>query len=150
MTRVRVLSAALLLLVGSAVLYAQELRILENILVLDRFQLGAGVALEMEGTTNDAFEMTFRHDMTADGHYIFPATVGSAGTQLQTDGVATATQLSWASAGSLAAYKTLEGVMDPQAALRAVVETPVYQFHYKPEAGEHTTHDYATQYVGVI
>src|SRR3990167_384136 len=107
MTRVRVLSAALLLLVGSAVLYAQELRTLENILVLDRFQLGAGVALEMEGTTNDAFEFVIRTDPTEDVGWLLPTAKGSAGTQLQTNGI-TPEVLSWASAGSLAAYKTLE------------------------------------------
>ena len=142
-----------LLLLGGAIAFAQELAILGNggatVTARGYHRLGTSVYFEMEGSTADAFEFQMRADPTADTNYIWPATVGSSGQQLQTDGVAGATQLSWASAASSRDFKTLEGRLDPRDALAAVTRTPIYRFHYKPDAAM-STGDFATQYVGFV
>ena len=148
--RNRLIAVALVALALGAVLYAQEAeRFNGRPILVERgyAELGAGVRFTMEGTTADAFEFTFRMDPTADTNYIWPATVGSAGTQLQTDGVAGATQLSWASAASTRDAKVLDGVLPPEDALTAVLAAPVHRFHYKPGAG---TLDTQTQYAGIV
>ena len=147
MIRKHALGAMVLLLVGAAVVFAQEQQRLGNILITRSFTLGAGVPFRMEGTTADAFEFTIWVDPTADTDWVLPATNGAAGTQLQTDGIAGTSNLSWASAGSSRDIKDLNGFLDPQDALKAVLSAPVHTFHYKPHMG---TLDSQTQYAGII
>lgn len=146
----RTLGAMLLLLVAAIpALAQQEIDRRQNV-EINRgfFRLGAGVALEMEGTTNDAFEFFLRIDPTVDVTWILPASAGSSGQQLQTDG-ATQQTLSWASAASSRDNKILEGVFSPQSALDAILKTKIYRFHYKPDAAQ-STGDKVTQYVGPV
>jgi hypothetical protein len=151
MTRITVILGGLLLAVV-AVLYAQEPERLGGRPLevgVGYIYGGAGVPLILEGTTADGFELMFRADPTADTNYIWPATPGSAGTQLQTDGIAGATVLSWASAGSSRKNKILEGTMNRDEALRTVLGTPIYKFHYRRDAPM-STQDFQTQYVGPV
>ena len=108
--------------------------------------LGAGAYFQMEGTTANGFELTIRADPTEDTNYIFPATMGSAGQQFQTDGGG---QLSWASAASGRDNKVLEGLIAPDEALRTLLGTPIYRFHYRPDAAM-STQDFSTLYVGPV
>lgn len=144
MKRVHVL---LLLLLGSVVLYAQEQQRLANVLILDRLEVGASVPFVMEGTTADGFEMTWLVDPSEDMTMIWPAAKGSSGQQLTTDGVAGVQVLSWASAASSRENKNIDGRMSPDEALRQVLQTPIYKFHYKRDA-KMSTQDFDTQYVG--
>ena len=147
MTRSRATGALVLLLLGAAVVFAQEQRRLENILITDRFELGTAVPFRMEGTTADAFEFEIRIDPTIDILWQLPTADGAAGEQLQTDGAPSGETLTWASAGSSRVNKNIDGRIDPAEALRTVLGTPIYRFHYKPGA-EQSTKDYATGYVG--
>ena len=146
MTRFRATSALVLLLLGASVVYAQEQQRLANILITRVFELGAGVPFRMEGTTANAFEFEIRVDTTEDVLWVLPTAGGAAGTQLQTGGGATAT-LSWASAASTREAKDLDGYLNPQEALRALLASPIHQFHYKPGKG---TLDSDTQYAGIL
>ena len=151
MTRFRATGALVLLAMGATVLYAQEQQRLANILITDVLILGASVPFQMEGTTADAFEFTIRVDPTADTEWVLPATNGAAGTQLQTDGIAGASNLSWASAGSKTAYKTLDGRLDPNEALATVLKTPIHRYHYNADAPKGVnTGDFVTQYAGPL
>lgn len=142
---------ALILLLGSGTASAQESAILgtggAGIINKGYLRLGTNVFFEMEGTTADGFEMTFRHDMTLDGNYIWPATIGSAGQQLQTDATPGATQLSWASAASTRDTKILAGLLAPQEALASILATPIHRFRYKAGMG---TQDATTEYAGIL
>ena len=151
MTRSRAFGAFIVLLLGVAVLYAQEQQQLQNIIITDRFVLGAAVQLEMEGTTADAFEFQLFIDPTEDIMWQLPTAAGAAGTQLQTNGTVNGEVLTWASAGSSKAFKTLDGFLDPSEALRAVVDAPIHKFHYDQSAPKAvTTGDYETQYAGPL
>ena len=142
----RVLIALILLLVCATGASAQERQIIDRGVVVNRdiLRLGAGVAFEMEGTTNNAFEFQMRVDPTSDVLWTLPAAYGSAGQQLQTtaDGV-----LSWASASSTRDMKVLAGLLTPQEALQAVLAAPIHRFRYKAGVG---TQDSATEYAGII
>ena len=149
MTRFRSTGALILLLIGAAVVYAQEQQRLANILIMNRLELAASVPYVMEGTTADGFEFTILIDPTEDVTWILPAAAGSSGQQLQTDGKAMIQTLSWASAASSKENKILEGRITPREALNLVLQTPVYRFHYKPGAKQ-STQDFDTQYIGPI
>ena len=142
----RIFSALILLLVWAGPAHAQEQRILENILISDRFVLGAGVPFEMEGTTADAFEFQIRIDPTEDVTWNLPAAGGTVGQQLQTGGGANAT-LSWAAASSTRDAKLMAGLLEPQEALDAILSAPIHRFRYKPGAG---TQDSTTEYAGIV
>ncbi|MDX9913671.1 MAG: hypothetical protein RBS77_03765, partial [Candidatus Moranbacteria bacterium] len=75
-----------------------------------------------------------------------PAAVGTAGQQLTDvngDGIT-----SWTAAGSLRILKDIDNmVTDPNIALNQLLETNIYNFHYKEGMG---TGDSDTQYVGVM
>ena len=144
----RVLSALILLLVGTTGAYAQERQLIDRGLVVNRdaLFLGAGVELVMEGTTNDAFEFTMRIDPTVDVTWELPASGGTAGQQLQTGGGNDAV-LSWASAGSTRDLKVLAGLLTPQDALQAVLSAPIHRFRYKAGMG---TQDSVTEYAGIL
>ena len=148
--RMRAVGALLLLLAGTAVLYAQEPRQFFQPVEVHRGRayLGTSVVFEMEGTTNDAYEMVWRVGPTEDINMIWPAAKGDAGTQLQTTGTDNQ-QLSWSAAGSSRAWKDIDAPLDPNEALQTVLKTPLYKFHYK-RGGTITTGDYSTQYVGPI
>lgn len=147
MTRFRALSALILWLAVPTAGYAQEQQRVANVLVLNALELGAGVAFVMEGTTADGFEFRMRVDPTADVNWTLPASAGSAGTQLQTSGVAGEEILSWASAGSTREQKLIAGLLDPSEALQAILDAPVHRFKYKPGAG---TQDSTTEYAGIL
>ena len=151
MTRTRAIGALIVLLLGAAVVYAQEPRQFLQPVEVHRGRLftGAGVAFQMEGTTNDAFEFTILIEPTEDVTWILPAAAGTSGQQLQTDGAAGVQTLSWASAGSQRAMKNVDGPMRPDDALKAVLAAPIYRFHYKPNATM-STGDVQTEYVGVM
>lgn len=140
---------ALILLVAAWPAQAQETFIHDSPVTVNRgfLRLGAGVVFEMEGTTNNAFEFRLRVDPTEDVNWILPAAAGTAGQQLQTGGGANGETLSWASAGSTRDIKLMAGLLDPQEALRAVLEAPVHRFRYKPGTG---TLDSATEYAGIV
>ena len=151
MIRKHGLVAAVLLLMGAAAVFAQEQRRLENILITKYFELGAGVEFVMEGTTADAFEFRMFIEPTEDIMWQLPTAAGTAGTQLQTNGIVGGEVLTWASAGSSAEFKTLDGMLDPQVALRTIMETPIHRFHYNPTAPNAvTTGDYETEYAGPL
>lgn len=144
-----VLSALILLVVCTSGAYAQERQVIDRGLVVNRdvLRLGTLVELEMEGSTNDAFEFTMRVDPTADVGWDLPATNGSAGQQLQTNGQTPYSVLSWASAASSRDEKLLAGLLAPQDALHAVLSAPVYRFRYKEGRG---TLDSTTEYAGIV
>jgi hypothetical protein len=75
-----------------------------------------------------------------------PAAVGTAGQQLTDvngDGIT-----SWTAAGSLRILKDIDSMItDPNIALNQLLETNIYNFHYKEGMG---TGDSDTQYVGVM
>lgn len=144
-----ILTGALLLLVCVGTASAQEQQRLGNVLITDVFTLGAAVPLTMEGTTADGFEFNIRIDPTTDLTWVLPATGGSAGQQLQTDGAGEVNAISWASASSGREHKILEGSFDPAEALKLVMNTPIYRFHYKTDAVQ-STQDFTTQYVGPV
>ena len=150
MTRTRAIGVSILVLLGVAVVFAQEPRQFMQPVEVHRGRLytGASVAFEMEGTTNDAFEFRMLIDPTEDITWVLPTATGTAGTQLQTSG-GPAQTLTWSAAGSKRAFKNIDGPMDPQEALRAILRSPIYRFHYKPNA-EVSTGDTQTQYVGVL
>ena len=145
----RVLIALILLLIGTTGAYAQEREIIDRGLVVNRdvLRLGTLVELEMEGSTNDAFEFTVRVDPTEDTGWDLPGTNGTAGQQLQTTGGRPVSALSWASASSTRDVKILAGLLEPQDALAAVLAAPVHRFRYKPGAG---TQDSTTEYAGIV
>ena len=143
----RFVLTALLLMVCVGLLSAQEQQRLGNVLITDVFTLGASVPLTMEGTTADGFEFRWFVDPTSDVYWQGPNANGAAGEQLQTNGVPGV--LSWASAASGRENKILEGKFDPAEALKLVMNTPVYGFHYKPDAAR-STKDFTTQYVGPV
>lgn len=143
----RILGALILLLVSTTGVFAQEAEHFNGRpIAVDRgfARLGAGVYLEMEGTTNDAFEFQIRIDPTADVNWALPATQGSAGTQLQNNGDG---GLSWGSAASTRDVKLLTGLLAPADALQAILSAPIHRFTYKPGAG---TQDSTTEYAGII
>lgn len=151
MTRTRIIGALVVFLAVAAVVFAQEQQRLANVLITNAFELGAGVPFSMEGTTNNAFEFKIRIDPTEDITWYLPASAGSAGTQLQTNGVANGEVLTWASAGSSVAFKNLDGILDPQEALATILKTPIHRFKYNKDAPHAvTTGDYETEYAGPL
>lgn len=144
----RIVIALILLVAVASTVSAQERQIIDRGLVVNRdiLHLGAGVDLEMEGTTNDAFEFRIIIDPTADVVWQLPAAGGTPGQQLQTSG-GNASTLSWASAGSTRDMKVLAGLLDPQDALAAVLAAPIHRFTYKPGQG---TQDTTTEYAGIL
>lgn len=91
------------------------------------------------GESTGDFKLNLTLTAGADG-------VGTSGEQLTSGGAAAETN--WAAAASLREYKELEGLADQREALEAVLNAPVYNFHYRK--GARGTKDYDTQYVGVV
>lgn len=101
-----------------------------------------------EGATANANETTINvTDPAADGTLNFTYAGQAAGEQLQTDGAGV---LTWEAAASVKASKHLEGLLSPREGLEALLDVPVYRFHYKRDPGLTTTGDYDTQYVGLL
>lgn len=149
--RTRILKYLGVLVLLAAIVYAQEPERFNNRpveVVNDRIYLGTSVEFQMEGTTGDAFEMKFVVDPTEDIIYEWPA--ANATTTGQQLAATTGGTLSWAAAGSLEAYKHIEGRLDPTAALAAIRRVPVYRFHYLDDKQAVTTGDTKTEYAGVL
>jgi hypothetical protein len=143
----RIVTTLILLVLATGVA-AQEVEVTNRPLDVNVgfLHLGAEVRLEMEGTTNDAYEFTIVVDPTEDVIWTIPPAQGVAGTQLQTTAGG---DLSWSAAGSLREYKEVTGLIDPEDALSAILSAPVHRFQYKP-GGAVTTGDYTTEYVGIL
>jgi len=74
-----------------------------------------------------------------------PTAVGTAGFQLTDaagDGIT-----SWAAAASRREWKNDLGLVDPQEALKSLLNLPVHRFTYRDGFG---TGDYQTEYIGVM
>ena len=71
-----------------------------------------------------------------------PPDDGDAGEQLQTNGSGVTT---WEIAASSRAVKLIHGLLEPEVALRRILEMPVYRYHYDPEA-KHVGGDYETEF----
>ena len=80
-----------------------------------------------------------------------PPDDGDAGEQLQTNGSGVST---WEAAGSLAQFKEVHGILEPQAALDKMLSINAFEFNYKrPEADAPrmtNTGDFDTTYAGVM
>jgi hypothetical protein len=79
-------------------------------------------------------------------------TEGSAGEQLTSGGAGAV--MTWAAAGSLAQFKEVHGILEPQAALDKMLSINAFEFNYKrPEADAPrmtNTGDFDTTYAGVM
>ena len=143
----RALGALILLLVGAVWVYAQEPAVFRQPVevLLGRLFLATNVTLQMEGTSNDANELTVRApNVDADWTFTFPTHAGANGQQLTTNGSGST---SWAAASSTRDSKDVTGRMDPCAAITAITRAPIYRFHYKAGQG---TGDTETEYVGIV
>lgn len=105
-------------------------------------------AFDCDGTADFAGDVKFNSTITAgaDG-------VGADGEQLTSGGAAA--ECDWAAAGSLRAFKNILGIRtDTEDALKAIVDTPVYDFKYKRKGDSPeritSTGDVETVYTGIM
>lgn len=141
------LGALAIVVCVASIAYAQEpQRFRQPVeILISRLFLATNVTMQMEGTTNDALEVTLRApNPDASWTLTLPVTAGSNGQQLTTNGSGVT---SWAAASSTRETKDIAGRMRPEDALDAVLRAPLYRFHYKAGAG---TGDTKTEYVGIM
>ena len=105
----------------------------------------AAGTLEIDGSTSGTATLITAASTTSYTMTLPPAANSNSGYQLTC--ASTDTVTTWAAAASLREYKDIDGEHDPEDGLAKILDTKVYDFHYKPGKG---TQDTKTHYVGLV